>query len=97
MPQHSHQTSRPSTKSLPPSVAKDGELMQFAIKGSDEQWSKALVGKEISESGTVQIRDVREKRKGVDETDYEHEAKSEPMSKKSKTSKQKKKGTGKRK
>ena len=66
--------------------------MQFAVKGSDSQWSKALEGKEISASGTVQIRSVREKRKGVDESDFDHEAKSEPVSKKSKSHKKKKKG-----
>ena len=70
--------------------------MQYAIKGSNEQWGKALEGKEISKSGSVQISSVREKRKGVDETDFEHEAKSEPASKKSKSSKKKSKKKGKR-
>jgi hypothetical protein len=65
--------------------------MQYAIKGSDEQWSKALNGKDISEAGNVQIRSVREKRKGVDDDDFAKEADKEPQSKKTKTGKQKKK------
>ena len=65
--------------------------MQYAIKGSDEQWEKALEGKDISENGSLQIRSIREKRKGVDETDFEREAQSEPASKKSKSNKKKKK------
>jgi hypothetical protein len=89
---NSHLSFRPSEKALPPSVTKDGDLMQYAIKGSDEQWSKALKGKEVSESKNVQIGSVREKRKALDETDFEHEAKSEPTPKKSKSSNKKKKG-----
>ena len=65
--------------------------MQYAIKGSDEQWEKALGGKDVSEAGTVQISSVRQKRKGVDDEDFEKEAMKEHHGKKAKTSKKKKK------
>lgn len=65
---------------MPAEIANDGSLMQYAIKGSDEQWQKALDGKEMTESGgTVQIKSVREKRKTVDEQDFEREANSEKL------------------
>jgi len=76
-------------KSLPPEVARDDSLMQYAVKGSEEQWGRALSGRDIAEAGTVQIRSVREKRKGVDEEDFKREA--EHQSKKAKSSKKKKK------
>ena len=65
--------------------------MQFAIKGTDEQWKQALDGKDINESGTIQIRSVREKRKKVDEKDFEKEAENDKTSKKHKSGKKKKK------
>jgi hypothetical protein len=73
--------------SLPAKVANDDSLMQYAIKGSDKQWEKALKGKEISESGTVQIHSVREKRKQLDEEDFKKEAELNPASKKQKANK----------
>jgi hypothetical protein len=69
---------------LPAKVANDDSLMQYAVKGSDKQWEKALKGKEISESGTVQIQSVREKRKQLSEQDIEREAELNPASKKAK-------------
>jgi hypothetical protein len=81
-----------SEKQLPPEVANDGSLMQYAIKGTDKQWKNALDGKDINASGTIQIRSVREKRKKVDETDFEREAENDPTSKKDKPRKKKKKG-----
>jgi hypothetical protein len=77
--------------SLPAKVANDDSLMQYAVKGSDKQWEKALKGKEISESGTVQIQSVSETRKQLDEEDIEREAERNPASKKQKATKQKKK------
>ena len=65
--------------------------MQYAIKGSDEQWNNALDGRDVDEAGTIQIRSVREKRKGLDDDDFAREASNEPKSKKSKTGKKKKK------
>lgn len=67
-----------SEKALPPEIANDDSLMQYAIRGSDEQWNQALEGKGLNEAGTVSIKSVREKRKVVDADDYEHEAKHEP-------------------
>lgn len=62
--------------SLPPEIAEDAGLMQYAVKGSDEQWAKALEGKSIDGPATVQITGVREKRKLEDE-DIEQEASKE--------------------
>eukprot|EP00980_Cylindrotheca_fusiformis_P011822 scaffold2816_cov121-Cylindrotheca_fusiformis.AAC.38 len=80
-----------SEVALPEKVANDESLMQYAIKGSDEQWEKALKGKEISESGTIQIQSVRAKRKQVDDEEIEKEAERNPSSKKQKANKKKKK------
>lgn len=72
-------------------IAKDGTLMQYAVKGTEEQWSQVLDGKGLAETGTVQIRSVREKRKNLDEDDYQKEAASERGMKKSKNKKKNKK------
>lgn len=80
-------------KSLPPEVTNDDSLMQYAIKGSEEDWKQALDGKDMNEAGTVSIKSIREKRKHVDVEDYDHEAKHEA----SKVSKKKKKTKGRRK
>ncbi len=77
------------SNSLPASVANDKSLMQYAIKGSDEQWEKILDGKEVGETGMVSVRSVREKRKAVDSEDMEKEAQHEKNG--SKKSKKKKK------
>jgi N-acetyltransferase 10 len=60
--------------SLPREIVQDPELMQYAVKGSDEQWKQLLKGKDVTAAGTVQIQDVREKRKAVDDADIENEA-----------------------
>ena len=63
--------------SLPASVANDKSLMQYTIKGSDKDWDQLLDGKEVSETGMVSVRSVREKRKAVDAEDMEKEAQQE--------------------
>lgn len=85
-----------SDKMLPPEIANDDTLMQYAIKGSDKQWNEALDG-EINEAGTVSIKSVREKRKLVDTEDFEHEAKHESGKSKPGNSSKKKKTKGRRK
>jgi len=79
-----------AANSLPASVANDKSLMQYAIKGSDEQWENILDGKKVGETGMVSVRSVREKRKAVDSEDMEKEAQHE-KTKESKKSKKKKK------
>ena len=37
-------------------IADDYELMQFAVKGSDEDWKKALKDQEVGPTGVVQIQ-----------------------------------------
>lgn len=60
--------------------------MQYAVKGSDDQWAKALDGKSLDGPGAVQIQSVREKRK-LEEDDLEKEAtQEENMYKKGKKS-----------
>lgn len=68
--------------------------MQYAVKGSDEQWAKVLDGKSIEGPGTVQIQSIREKRK-IEEADVENEAtKEQELYKKGKkTKKSSKKGS----
>jgi N-acetyltransferase 10 len=46
--------------SLPPEIARDDDVMQYAVKGSDEQWTKALNGKDIADSGTVKIHSTQQ-------------------------------------
>jgi len=85
---------------LPPEIAENPELMQYVVKGSKEQWDKALDGKDLDTDGpaTVSIHSVREKRKALDEEDFEREAtndkitppKSGGKKKKGKSSKKKK-------
>ena len=57
---------------LPPEIAQDAEIMRYAIKGSTKQWEKALEGKDLDGTGTIQIHSTREKRK-LDEDDIERE------------------------
>jgi hypothetical protein len=60
--------------SLPLDVANNHELMQYVVKGSNEQWSEALKGKNVQASGTIQIQGVRNKRKAIDEEAMKREA-----------------------
>ena len=67
--------------SLPPEIAEDRELMQYVVRGSQDQWEKALQDKnqlddsdDDDQPGTVRIPSIREKRKAVDEDDVEREA-----------------------
>lgn len=80
-----------STQQLPEKITKDRSLMHFAVKGSDDQWAKALEGKDMSASGTIQIKSVREKRKQVDEEDFQKAADNDKTTKKHKPNKNKKK------
>ena len=70
----------PTNNLLPPEIAQDEELMQYAVKGSDKQWKQALEDKAIVDGpATVQIHTTREKRK-LDENDVEKEASKDPLS-----------------
>lgn len=88
-----------SSSSLPREIARDDDIMQYAVKGSDEQWSKVLNGKEITDSGTVKIhstREVGEKRK-LDSEDIEKEADYQTPKHKGKDKKRSKKSSKKKK
>jgi N-acetyltransferase 10 len=80
--------------SLPASVANDKSLMQYKIKGSDKDWDQLLDGKEVSETGMVSVRSVRDKRKAVDAEDMEKEAEHEKKGNSSKKTKKKRKSRG---
>ena len=60
-----------TTKKLPKEIAQDGDIMQYAIKGTDDQWSSAL--KDREEAGTVAIKSVRESKRKLDDRDVERE------------------------
>lgn len=81
---------------LPPIKAGAAEeFMEYAVKGSDEQWSKALEGKSVigksSGGGTVvQIQESRPKRKLVDDDYVENESKKEKTLESKKGKKKKK-------
>mmetsp|Transcript_17593 Transcript_17593/g.24747 ORF Transcript_17593/g.24747 Transcript_17593/m.24747 type:complete len:1144 (-) Transcript_17593:1139-4570(-) len=86
-----------SSTNLPPEIMEDAEIMQYAIKGSDEQWSEALKESELNENGTIAIRSVQEKtgKRKLGEEDIEKEGEmatpnKTSKSKKSKSSKKKK-------
>ena len=77
-------------------IVGDNSLMQYAVKGSDDQWANVLDGKEMDGPATVQIQSVREKRK-IDDEDLEKEAtQEETMYKKSKKGKQSSKKSSKK-
>jgi hypothetical protein len=61
---------------MPAEMMQDKSLMQYAVKGSDEQWAKVLEGKSLAGPAMVQIQTVREKRK-IDEDDVEKEMQQE--------------------
>ena len=72
---------------MPAEVTEDNALMQYAIKGSDEQWANALDGKSMDGPGTIQIQSFREKRK-IDDDEMEKEiTQEENLYKKSKKGK----------
>jgi|UPI000581B053 N-acetyltransferase 10 len=73
-----------------PELAHDTEMLKYVVKGSDKQWEKVLQDKDVSGTGTVQISEVREKRKIVDDDDIDHEAKTEDKVNKTKGSKKQK-------
>lgn len=72
---------------LPAEITEDNSLMQYAVKGSSDQWAKALDGTNLEGPGTVQIQSVREKRK-LDDDEVEKEmTQEESLYKKSKKGK----------
>jgi N-acetyltransferase 10 len=84
-----HYNNSGKDKALPAAIANDYSLMQYAVKGTDEQWDMALEGKDVEGPATVSIRSVRDKRKTVDLADIEKEGtidrKGSKKSKKKKT------------
>lgn len=79
-----------SDKTMPSEITNDNSLMQYAIKGSEEQWRDAIAGKDMNEPVTVSIRSSREKRKSVSDEDFEKESSND--AKKSKPGKKRKNG-----
>jgi N-acetyltransferase 10 len=59
---------------LPPEIVQDPELLSYVVKGSKEQWDKALEAQDTvtdSTLDTVQILNTRDKRKSMDISDFE--------------------------
>jgi len=82
--------------SLPAEITEDNALMQYAVKGSNDQWAKVLDGKNLEGTGTVQIQGVREKRK-LDDDEVEKEmTQEENLYKKRKKGKKSSKKTSKK-
>ena len=59
---------------LPVEIADDNDIMQYVIKGSDEQWCKALEKNELDVSGSVKISSVRDMKRKLNEQDIEKES-----------------------
>lgn len=81
--------SHSNTNVLPSTITNDRSLMQYTIKGSNEQWEKVLDGKDVSGTGMVSVASVREKRKSVDLEDMEKEDENDKKGKKTKKKKKK--------
>jgi hypothetical protein len=79
---------------IPPELAGNVELMQYAVKGSDAQWDEALKHKDVS-GNIVQIKSRKEKisKRKLDQEDIEKEMPGVGKSKKSKKKGGKKKRT----
>jgi hypothetical protein len=58
-------------KELPPLLAKDDDIMQYAIKGTDTQWSAALKERDVTDgsSGVVSIPNLRNAKRKLEEKD----------------------------
>lgn len=68
------------SKNAAQSSVNDEELMTYAIKGSDDQWSKVLEGKNLKGGpGTIQIQTTRIKRKKLGEDDIIQESQSDKL------------------
>jgi len=79
---------------LPPELAGDPEIRNYVVKGTEEQWSKALKNSDGTVPPRVQIESKKTspaKRK-LDQADIEKEMKNDNKKKK-KTSQKKKKKT----
>ena len=65
-----------SSNNLPPEIAEDEELMQYAVKGSDAQWSRALENKNV-EGGvqTIRIQSFQDKKEDPSSTELEKKRK----------------------
>eukprot|EP00978_Attheya_sp_CCMP212_P011390 scaffold28112_cov54-Attheya_sp.AAC.3 len=83
---------RAAANKLPPDILKDADIMKYAVKGTEEDWSRALDSKEMSATNTVQIanKNAKPKRKlNAEDIQKEIEA-SMPKKEKTKTNKSKK-------
>ena len=86
-------------QSLPYDVAHDDDIMQYSIRGTDQDWSKALKGKDV-DGETVQIMSMEEKRPGkrrVNDEDIQREMDGASTPKSSSKKHKKSKSTGKKK
>lgn len=83
---------RAAANKLPADILKDADIMKFAVKGTEEDWSRALDSKEMSATNTVQIanKNAKPKRKlNAEDIQKEIDA-SMPKKEKTKSNKSKK-------
>jgi hypothetical protein len=72
--------------------------MQYAIKGSEQEWSASLQVLENESGAVVSIKSVRATKRKLEEKDIEQEGQANPKQKKGteKNNKKNKKGRGKK-
>jgi len=68
-------------------ISKDPEIMQYAIKGSNDQWSEALQDRKDAKDGMVSIKSVRPAKRKLREEDVERESQVNDPSRSDKKSK----------
>ena len=85
-------SNRNNLTNVPPEIAGNSDLMQYAVNGTDAQWDEALKNKDVS-GNIVQIKSQKEKssKRKLDQEDIEKEMTSAGKSKKSKKKKSGKK------
>jgi hypothetical protein len=58
--------------------------MQYAVKGNEEQWRRALDGREATGGGMVQIHTVRPAKRKLEDKDIQREAQTDSTKQQSK-------------
>eukprot|EP00548_Thalassiothrix_antarctica_P008642 CAMPEP_0194154674 /NCGR_PEP_ID=MMETSP0152-20130528/61524_1 /TAXON_ID=1049557 /ORGANISM="Thalassiothrix antarctica, Strain L6-D1" /LENGTH=1114 /DNA_ID=CAMNT_0038860931 /DNA_START=32 /DNA_END=3376 /DNA_ORIENTATION=+ len=82
-----------SMSKLTTHVSNDPKIMQYAIKGSDDQWSQALKDRNEVQDGMISIKSVRPVKRKLCKDDIERESQiNDPSRSEKKNKKKRKKG-----
>ena len=81
-----------ANQELPRQLANDDDVMQYAIKGSDKEWSQALQDREVEGEAVVSIKSVRATKRKLEKKDIEQEGKKNTKQKDNKKDNKKKRG-----